>query len=230
MFKISNRQVIDVIKYNDNSAIIVEKRPFIDGSGKYNVSYFVINFETGKKEGITKNAYLLTKFGSAYEQICKKITNFVDCEVQLLSNRNVLAIFTNGEGGLFDTDGELIWNGSFTYNDSPLCGIALDGDYFWSFCKKENCVIRYSTENMNVDLRIGGADSTTFTNPCHISSDDDYIYVSCEPDKVRKIDRTNFVVSDFAKFNAELKRFYKFGKYSIISVQNGCYLISDDDE
>ena len=229
MFKISNRQIIDVVKYDINSAILVEKMPALDGSSKYKVNYFVINFNTGEKENITKSAYQLSKFGNYYEQICNKINNYVDCDATQLNNKKILTIFSNGESGVFN-NGELEWNGNFSYNDSPLCGLALDGDYFWSFCKKENCVIRYSTENMSVDLRIGGKDNETFYQPCHISSDEKYIYVCCEPNKVRRIDRKSFVVSDYAEFKTNVLKFYKFHNNVIISTNNGCYLINENEQ
>lgn len=228
MVKLSNKEIIDVVKYNDNSAIIVEKMPLFE-EDRYKANYFVINFETGEKEVITKNAYLLKKFGSAYNVICKKINNFVQCESQILSNRNVLAVYPNGEAGIFDTNGEIIWSGCFKHNDNAVCGIALDGDYFWGYCQSENCVIRYNCENMNVDLRIGSIDSETFVSPSHISADDKCVYVCSQPDKVRMIDKTNFVVTDLAAFNAPLKRFYKFGKHSIICMENGCYLHNDNE-
>lgn len=229
MIKLSNKDIIDVVKYSENGAIIVEKMPLYE-EGKYKVNYFVINFETGEKEALTKNVYLLKKFGSSYNDICNKINNFVQCDTQILPNKNILAIYPNGEGGIFDNNGNIIWSGSFSHNDKTVCGIALDGNYFWGYCKEENCVIRYNTENMNVDLRIGSAYAETFVNPCHISADEKYVYVCCAQNKVRVIDKTNFVVSDYAVFNAPLCRFYKFGKYSIMCMENACYLLNDDEK
>ena len=66
MIKISNREIIDVVKYGSNKAIFVEKRPLFDEGGRYKVNYFVLNFDTGEKEVITKNAYLMQKFGTHY--------------------------------------------------------------------------------------------------------------------------------------------------------------------
>ena len=49
MIKISNREIIDVVKYGSNKAIFVEKRPLFDEGGRYKVNYFVLNFDTGEK-------------------------------------------------------------------------------------------------------------------------------------------------------------------------------------
>ena len=46
MIKISNREIIDVLKYSDDKVILVEKKPNVDASG-YGVNYFILNFSTG---------------------------------------------------------------------------------------------------------------------------------------------------------------------------------------
>ena len=45
---------------------MVEKRP-LPGNAQYKVNYSVVNFATGEQEVITKSAYLLRKFGSAFK-------------------------------------------------------------------------------------------------------------------------------------------------------------------
>ncbi len=227
MFKISNREIIDVVKYHEDNAIIVEKMPLLDSLNQYKVNYFVINFKTGEKEVITKNAYLLKKFGTNYSKISDTIANFVQCDAAILSNRNVLIIFPNGQTGMFDSNGEIKWNKTLTYNEASVSGMAIDGDYFWGFCKDENCVIRYTCDNLKVDLRIGGKDANTFINPNFISSDDNNIYVCCNSSKVRMIDKSNFTVSDLTGTMSGVERFYKFSNYSILCTTDGAYLIDD---
>lgn len=46
---------------------MVEKRP-LPGNAQYKVNYSVVNFATGEQEVITKSAYLLRKFGSAFQK------------------------------------------------------------------------------------------------------------------------------------------------------------------
>ncbi|MGN0521321.1 MAG: hypothetical protein ACI4IQ_01640 [Eubacterium sp.] len=223
---ISSKEIVDIIKYSDNSVIIVEKKPLANPS-QYKVQYSVVNFDKKSIDVSTKSAYLLKKFGANFNRISQIIPNFVQCDAAVLYDRRVLAIYPNGEAGIFSRDGELEWTGEFEYHEQTVKYLALEGKYFWSICPNENCVIRYSCQNMNVDLRIGGKDAQTFINPTHISFDGKDIYVCCDNNKVRKIDGNNFTVSDYLNFNDSIKRFYKFGENAIAVMNSGTYLINE---
>jgi hypothetical protein len=225
---ITTKDIVDVIKYSDTSAVIVEKLPIGDGS-QYKVQYSVIDFENKSIDVVTKNAYLLKKFGSQFGRISQIIPNFVQCDAAVLYDRRVLAIYPNGEAGIFDRDGELEWSGEFTYHDVIVKHLALEGKYFWSVCPKENCVIRYSCQNMKVDLRIGGKDAPTFVNPSHVSYDDGNIYVCCDSNKVRQIDGSNYTVSDYLNFTDSIKQYYRFGKYAIAVMSTGTYVLENNE-
>lgn len=225
---ISRKEIVDVIGFNENAAILVEKRPLID-PGQYKASYSLVNFDTKSLEVITKSAYLLKKFGAAFTAINTIIPNFVQCDAAVLYDRRVLVIYPNGETGIFDREGKLEWNGTFDYHDAPIRNLALEGKYFWSVCPGENCVIRYACQNMKLDLRIGGKDSDTFTQPQHICYDNGNIYVVCDNNKIRKIDGTNYTVSDYKNFNDTVKRYYKFGNYSIVVMISGTYIFDENE-
>ena len=76
---ISTKDIADVIKYNDESVIIVEKLPLPNGT-QYKVQYSVVNFKTKSIDVLTKNAYLLKKFGSNFNRISQIMPNFVQCD------------------------------------------------------------------------------------------------------------------------------------------------------
>lgn len=225
---LSKKEIIDVIKFSDTSAIIVEKIP-LTVSTQYKVQYSFVDFENKSIDVSTKSAYLLKKFGPNFKRISEIIPNFVQCEASVLYDRRVLAIYPNGETGIFDRDGELEWSGAFDYHEKPIKCLALEGKYFWSVCPAENCVIRYSCQNMKVDLRIGGIDAQTFINPTHISHNNGDLFVCCDNNKVRKIDGNNYTVSDYLNFTDTIKKFYKFGDYSIAVMSSGTYLMNDDE-
>lgn len=225
---ISSKEIVDIIAYKEESVIMVEKNP-LPGTNQYTAQYSVVNFETKSIDVLTKSAYLLKKFGANFKKISETIPNFVQCDASVLYDRRVLAIYPNGEAGIFDREGELEWSGEFEYHEKPIRCLALEGKYFWSICPQENCVIRYSCQNMKVDLRIGGIDAKTFINPTHISYDDGNIYVCCDNNKVRKIDGGNYTVSDYLNFTDSVKRFYKFGDKAIAVMNSGTYLIDGEE-
>ncbi len=227
MNKISNKEIIDVIKFSSDKIIIVEKIPVIEATG-FKANYYIINLKTGEKEAITKNAYLMKKFGaSAYRSICEVIANFVQCDSVILPNRDVFIIFPNGQCGLFDSNGEIKWNKTLTYNESSVNSLAADGDCIWCCCKEENCVIRYFAENAQFDLRIGSKEASTFSSPFFVSSDENSIYVCCEGGRLRSIDRENFTVTDVSTSIPGLKSFYRFGRHSLICTTDGAYITEE---
>lgn len=227
MIRVSTKEIVDILQYDNSKAIIVEKKPLLN-SNQFKAAYSVIDFENRTKEVLTKNAYLLKKFGSSYQQISEVIPNFVQCNAAILYDRRILVLYPNGEAGIFERDGDLSWSGYFKYHDEIVNSLSLDGKYFWCICPAENCAIRYSCQNMQVDLRIGGKDASTFERPTHISVGDGDIYVCASGNKVRKIDGMNFTVSDYLTFDEHIRQFYKFGRYAIAVLASGTYLLEEN--
>ena len=224
MVKITSKELIDVVKYTDRKIILAEKALTVEGG--YKTGYFILDLETLEKEVVTKNAYLIKKFGnSAFKKIGESIADFTDCEAVILPNRNVFIIFSNGQCAMYDRNGEMLWQKTLTYNDKTVTGLAADGEYVWCCCKEEDCVIRYLADGnkLNLDLRIGSREADTFKAPCFVSSDEEGIYVCCK-NKLRKINRSDFIVSDVSEKLSGLKRFYRFGKYSLICTNEGAYI------
>ena len=209
MIRVSTKDIIDILPYGDGKAILVEKKPLVN-SAQFKAEYSVIDFENKSKNVLTKNAYLLKKFGSSFKEISETIPNFVQCEA-----------------GIFSREGELSWSGYFNYHDEIVSGLALDGKYFWSICPSENSVIRYYSQTMQVDLRIGGKDASTFLNPTHISADSGDIFVCCGGNKVRRIDGNDFTVSDYLNFDEQIKQYHRFDNHSIAVLSSGTYLLDE---
>lgn len=226
MIKISNREIVDVIRFSDEEALLVEKVPNLN-TPNYKVNYFILNFSTGEKEIVTKDAYLFRKYGPKRKEISEKLGNFVMPGAMILEDRSVLVIYPNGETGLFDAQGNLLRDGLLSYNDEPVSGIAEDGNCFWSVCESENAVIRYFCDGAKMDIRIGGKKQPTFSLPHFVSSDDDYVYVCCEHNHVRKIDKNDFTVTDVNRQYQNLTGYYKFGKFAIITTYDGAYCDKD---
>ena len=68
MVRISTKEIVDILRYDDTKAVIVEKRPILNTT-QFKARYSVVDFEKKTKEVLTKNAYLLKKFCSSYRQI-----------------------------------------------------------------------------------------------------------------------------------------------------------------
>lgn len=227
MIKISDRQVIDVVKYADDKAILVEKKPAFDGDS-YKVAYYVLDFSTGSKDIITKDAYLLKKYGTNRKEISEKLGNFVMPETLILPDKQVLVLYPNGQMGLFDENGKLKKDGLLSYNESPICSIEQENEFFWTTCPNEDSVIRYLIDGTKMDLRIGGKGQETFKNPHFVSSDDDYVYVCCNHEKVRKIKKSDLTVSDVKGTFEGLTGYYKYGNCAIVTTTSVAYCKKDE--
>jgi len=221
MEKISNKEIIDVVKFSKDKLIFVSKNPLEPSLDK--AEYYIINFATGEKEVVTKKAYMLKKFGSSYEKIGEKISDFIQCQAMILKDKSVLVVFPNGQAGLFDSNGELSWIKELKHNDSPVYSLAPDEDSFWCVCTDENCVMRFSTDNYSVDIRIGSKDASTFSKPSFASSDGEFVYICSQDGSVRKIDKSTLIVSDVVEKVVNLQRYYKFKGVSIFCLTDGLY-------
>ncbi|MBQ9530939.1 MAG: hypothetical protein IJR70_02590 [Eubacterium sp.] len=221
MEKITNKEIIDVVKFSDDKLIFVQRNPMSDPT-QFKADYYIINFSTGVREVVTKKAYLLKKFGAAHEKICETISDFIKCQAMILKDKSVLVVFPNGQIGLFDGEGNLMWNKELSYNNSPVFSLAEDEDAFWCVCKDENSVMRYSTDNFTVDIRIGSKEAQTFAQPIFLSADEKYVYVCCG-NRVRRIDKQSLIVDDINDYYPNLNRFYRFKDVSIICCSDGLY-------
>lgn len=222
---VSNREIIDVVKYTQDKIILVEKLPLLE-STQYKVNYFILDLKTQEKEVITKSAYLLKKFGTPYQAISEALSGYVQCEAYTLKNRSVFTIFPNGQCGLFNSEGKIEWSKDLQYNESPVTSLAPDGDYIWCVCKEENCVIRYACDNFQVDLRIGSKDAATFDAPCFASADEENVYICCAT-RLRAISKQDFTVRDIPVGIPSLQKFYRFGAYSLLCTAEGTYLTEE---
>jgi len=227
VIKISSREVIDIVRYSESKIIFAEKVP-LPQMNQYKVNYFILNFDSGEKEVITKRAYLLKKFGYAFEKISETIADFVQCEAVILADKSVLVIFPNGQSGLFDREGNMLWNKELRYNDSVVSSLAYDKDAFWCVCENENCVIRYSTDNFTIDIRVGSKEADTFQRPQFVSADEKNVYVCCKDNRVRSISKDNLIVSDVRGDFENIQRYYRFGRFSILCKADGTYIDKEE--
>ena len=225
MKRISNKEIADVVRFTDSKVIIVEKKPTLNTASGYKPNYYILDAETLEKEVITKSAYLMKKFGSSFLKISESIANLVQCDAAILDDRSVFVIFPNGQCGLFDQDGNVVWNDTLSYNSKPVTSLAVDGDYIWCCCKEENCVIRYSLKTkLSVDIRIGAKEAKTFILPTSLSSDDESIYVCCNNAKLRRISKSDFNVSDLGAPIPGLQKFYRIKDHALICTTDGAYI------
>ena len=84
----------------------------------------------------------------------------------------------------------------------------------------------------NVQIRVGllkgEKESAVVFVVNHMCFDGGDLYVCCDNNKVRKIDGSNYTVSDYINFSNSVKKFYKYGNYAIAVLNDGTYVMEDN--
>jgi len=223
MTKVISTKIIDVITFS-KGLIFVKKETLDDGSFK--VSFFSFELDTEKVAPVTKSVYLLNKFGPSYSPIAQQLGDYVTCSAGKLPGAETVVIYSTGEMGLFNKDGELIWTGDLFYRESPARDVALENKHIWCTVPDKNCLIRYSTVVNKIVMRIGGEDSEAFKNPVSLSSFDGMLFVCNQRSMmINTVDMKDFSVKSYRRFNEAVYKYMRVGEKEFVLLDSGVYML-----
>ncbi len=223
MVKIVSLDIVDLISF-PSGILFVLKENIENGSVK--VSFYSFDTASQSIATVTKNAYLLSKFGASYELIAKQLGDYVSCDAAKLWNGQTFIIYSSGEIGIFDEQGALLRTGDLTYRDAPARDVAADNNYIWSVVPSKNLIVKYSLLQNRVVMRIGGDNSTTFSNPVAITEYDRCLYV-CNQDtcKIKRVRLNDFSVEDYKEFDEPVYKYLRVGKNEFVVLSSGVYML-----
>lgn len=223
MLKIVSLDIVDLISF-PSGILFVLKEPLENGSVK--VSFYSFDIATKSIATVTKNAYLLTKFGASFAPIAKQLGDYVSCDTGKLWNGQTFIIYSTGEMGIFDEQGALIRTGDLMYNGAPARDVAIDNNYIWSVVPSKNLIVKYSLLQSRVVMRIGGDNSTTFASPVAAQEYDGCLYVSCKDAcKIKKVSLSDFSVEDYKEFDEPVYKYLRVGKEEFVALESGVYML-----
>lgn len=223
MTKILGISVIDVTPFSKG---IIFVRKEIQEDNKVKVSFFSYDIDTGKIAGVTKNVYLLNKFGPAFAPIAGQLGDYVSCDAGRLAGNSTVVLYSTGEMGIFNEDGSLNWTGDLLYHDSPARDIAVENKHIWCAVPEQNSVIRYSTAAGKVVMRIGGDKSKTFACPIAVSEYSGVLYVcNYSSNKIRTIDLRDFSVRDYRVFEEPIHKYIRSAGKEFAVLDSGVYVL-----
>ena len=223
MLKIVSLDIVDLLSF-PSGILFVLKENLENGAVK--VSFY--SFDIAKKSiaSVTKNAYLLTKFGAAYTPIAKQLGDYVSCDTAKLWNGNTFIIYSTGEMGIFDDTGALVRTGDLMYNGAPARDVAVDNNFIWSAVPSKNLIVKYSLLQNRVVMRIGGDNSTTFVNPVAVEEYDGYLYVCCKDmRKIKRVRLSDFTVDEYKEFDEPIFKYLRVGSYEFAVLESGVYML-----
>lgn len=223
MIKIVSLDIVDLISFPSGIAFVL-KESMEDNSVK--VSFYSFDTVSQSIATVTKSAYLLAKFGASYELIAKQLGDYVSCDTAKLWNGQTFIIYSTGEIGIFDSQGNLLKTGDLTYRDAPARDVAPDNNYIWSVVSSKNLIVKYSLLQNRVVMRIGGDTSTTFSKPVAIAEYDRCLYV-CNQDtcKIKRVRLSDFSVEDYKEFDEPVYKYLRSENHEFVVLASGVYML-----
>lgn len=223
MIKVVSLDILDLIGFSSGVLFVLREN---QNSDTVKVSFYSFDLETKSIASVTKNAYLLTKFGSSFAPIAKQLGDYVSCDAAKLWNGQTFIIYSTGEIGVFDEQGNLIKTDDLFYKDSPARDVAVDKNYIWSAVPDKNLIIKYSLLQNRVIMRIGGDGSDTFNTPVSVAEYDGYLYV-CNKDSRRivRIDLNSYTVESYKEFDEAVYKYVRVENSEFVILESGVYLL-----
>lgn len=223
MIKVVSLDILDLIGFQSGVLFVLKEN---QNSDSVKVSFYSFDIETKSIATVTKNAYLLTKFGSAYAPIANQLGDYVSCDAAKLWNGHTFVIYSTGETGIFDEQGNLIKTADLTYREAPARDVAVDNNYIWSVVPEHNLIIKYSLLQNRVIMRIGGDESNTFNCPVAVSEYDGFLYI-CNKNskKIKRLNLKTFLVEDYKEFDEAVYNYVKVGQNEFVILDSGVYLL-----
>ena len=223
MIKVVGKNVIDLLAYQSGILFVI-KEPTANGQIK--ISYYSFDVSSKSIATVTKNAYLMTKFGPGYAAITERLDDYISCHAVRIADGRVFIIYPGGEIGIFSDSGELQHSQRLTYKNKAVSSIASDGKNLWFAVPECNLVVRYNTDKLKIDLRIGNENSDTFNFPVSVSTENDRLFVCCKNSySVKQIRFSDLSVSEYDSFIEPVLQFLKIANGEFIVLPSGIYLI-----
>ena len=172
---------------------------------------------------VTKNVYLLAKFGSNYHSVVKIVDNYITVKAINLPTGKLFLCEQSGNCYLIDGDGSVLWTGSIAYKDSPPSDIALYDNCVWASFKDSNVLIRFNLATMREELRIGG-ERSPFSGPRGIFVDENIAVISNTlSNSLTKVNLDNYTVEQYYEFEKSVRAYVKVDGYEYVLLEDGIY-------
>lgn len=216
-------EIINAVATSGGLAI-VHVHEIVDG--KLKVAYQSVAFETGKIGYVLPTIYKISKFGTNYNDIIKKIKHHILTYSVLLENGKTFCLDPDGTAYLFDTDGMLLWKGELTYRDTKPTGIAVCSRHLWVAFGELNVIMRMNLNTMHEELRLGGGKESPFINPIDLYAHGDQIFVCTKGGKeILAVNTNTYAIETYKTFDRPVKQYLRSGEYEFAVLDDGIYLL-----
>ena len=224
MIKIIGKKVIDLIAYQQGILFVVKE---IATDGQRHASFYSYDGKTQSIATVTKNAYLMTKFGPAYAAITAYLDDYISCEAQRLADGRVILVYPGGEIGIFADNGSLLHTDTVSYNNHAVRSVTSDGRHLWFAVPDANTIVRYNCDKYRIDLRLGNQKPPTFARPVCVSSDKGKMFVCCkDTNSVQCVTMDDLCVTHHMDFSESILQYLQIGDDAYAVFPSGIYQLT----
>lgn len=189
------------------------------------VSYKMLDFERSSFNPITRNVYLLAKFGNRFELFENSAEEFINTKTLFFPQRYVMICDGNGLASLYTGDGVLRYQRSLVYGEEVPYDFVLGDDCFWASYPQNGAVIRYSLQNLRQELRIGGGASRLPSPKGLYYQHEKLLFCSSSEHKVFELDPITFEMEAYHSFEEPVHNYYKYNSHEIVVLDSGVYAL-----
>ncbi|MBR6548632.1 MAG: hypothetical protein IKT68_03720 [Clostridia bacterium] len=191
--------------------------------GKAVVSYKLLDFERLTLSPITRNVYLLEKFGQHFERYADNPEEFLQLRTLFVPDHRLLTVDPMGNARVYHGDGTVSWQGRLLYNDCPPTGFALDENGLYVSFGEAGAIVRYHARTLRPEMRFGGGNGCL---PCPegLYCQHESVYF-CAPkeQKIYQLNPREFTVEEYAAFDQPVHQYYKYHANEIVRLDSGVY-------
>jgi len=216
-------KVYEILPTQDGIIFSYANREYEEGM--IEISYKMISFDTRRITDIAKNIYMINKFGNSYKMMERLCDNYVTAKSIILPGGKVFLLHDDGSAQVVDADGEPLWTGTLIYHHHLPSDAVLFSDGLWVAYENANVLLKYSLQNMRLELRVGGNNSP-FEGPCDLFAEAGELVV-CNKNSgtIKSINLNTYNVLEYEKFDEPLLQYVCVKGYRFVALESGLYVI-----
>lgn len=192
--------------------------------GRAIVEYKTCDFVSRKLENITRNLYLLTKFGDLYERYADHPQQYLTSMTAFFPNGDLLLVEADGSARRLTQQGHCVYEGQFLYHGDAPSAVAVANGFVWASYSHPGAVLRYDPRTMREAFRYGGGSSAALLGAHGLWFEGDILFVCCKDSgRIVQINLRNFHMEDHHLFTEPVNAFMKVQATEIVWLNSGIY-------
>jgi hypothetical protein len=189
------------------------------------VGYKMVSFDTDKISNVTKNIYMLAKFGAEYKTFISKIKNYLTCFSIPTEEGKTFVIEQDGTATLYGALGEELWQEKMLYQSATPGGVAVNGNTLWVSYPNQGVLVRHNLKTLRQELRIGGENSPFSKAKGLFPAGSKLFICSQESNAIWKLDTSTYQTELYYQFDEPIYDYKFINRYEIAVLKSGIYLL-----